>query len=101
MSGATKTAAHGSFDRERIAVAYVVEGLTPRYWTSAAHDLFGQHSHAQHKVLHCLRGSIVFTIVESGAAIELAPGDRLDLPAGVEHSAIVGAYGCECVEAYR
>jgi hypothetical protein len=31
--------------------------------------------------------------------VTLVPGDRLDLPAGVGHSATVGPDGVECLEA--
>ena len=91
----------GAASEDRITEWYAGEGLLAKRWSSDAGTFFPAHSHAQHKVLHCLRGSIVFTIVESCKAIELRPGDRLDLAAGIEHAAIVGAEGCECMEAYR
>jgi cupin superfamily acireductone dioxygenase involved in methionine salvage len=50
-------------------------------------------------VLYCVSGSIVFHT--SGGDVALAPGDRLELPAGVEHSATVGHDGVQCVEAFR
>jgi cupin superfamily acireductone dioxygenase involved in methionine salvage len=55
--------------------------------------------HEHHKVLFCVSGSIVFHI-DSGD-LSLGPGDRMELPAGVGHSATVGPDGVECVEAYR
>jgi quercetin dioxygenase-like cupin family protein len=54
---------------------------------------------AYHKVLFCLAGSITFRV--DGRDIALAPGDRLDLEAGTEHSATVGPEGCSCEEASR
>ena len=98
---ASRTPSRGTVDRDAIVQSYIGEGLTPRRWSSAPGDAFAAHRHAQHKVLHCLRGSITFLIVATGESIELSPGDRLDLPAGVEHAAVAGAGGCECVEAYR
>ena len=36
-----------------------------------------------------------------GTALDLAPGDRLELPAGTSHDAVVGPSGVECLEAHR
>jgi hypothetical protein len=38
------------------------------------------------------------TIRVEGRDVELRPGDRIDLPAGVEHAATVGPDGVECLE---
>ena len=35
-----------------------------------------------------------------GITVELAPGDRLDLPAGTSHDAVVGPDGVTCLEAH-
>ncbi len=50
-------------------------------------------------MLFCLEGSIVFHTDDGD--VELAAGDRLDLPAGTAHAATVGPDGCACIEAYR
>ncbi|MEX0800247.1 MAG: AraC family ligand binding domain-containing protein [Dehalococcoidia bacterium] len=76
------------------------EGLAPRWWSNGPGDRYGAHSHGYHKVLYCARGSIRFQL-DGGRAIDLAPGDRLDIPPGVTHSAIVGPRGVACVEAPR
>jgi len=47
----------------------------------------------------CVAGRIVFHV--EGADVDLGPGDRLELSAGVEHGASVGEAGVECVEAPR
>jgi quercetin dioxygenase-like cupin family protein len=47
------------------------------------------------------RGSITFVLEDSGERLELRPGDRLDIPPGVVHSALVGREGVACVEAPR
>ncbi len=56
-------------------------------------------AHPYHKVLYCAAGSIRF--IYDGQAIGLEAGDRLDIPPGVVHSAIVGPAGVRCVEAAR
>ena len=76
------------------------EGLSPSWWSNAPGDRYGAHSHPYHKVLYCARGSIRF-VLDGGRALDLSPGDRLDVPPGVSHSAIVGPRGVTCVEAAR
>jgi len=93
------TPSKGGVDERAIAGWYDEQGLAARRWSSAAGDRFAPHRHAYHKVLHCLRGSITFQIVAHGRIFELKPGDRLDVPAGVEHSAVAGPQGCDCIEA--
>jgi quercetin dioxygenase-like cupin family protein len=50
-------------------------------------------------VLFCARGGIRFLC--GGEAIDLKPGDRLDTPPGIMHSAVVGPHGVTCIEAAR
>ena len=76
------------------------EGLEPQRWGNGPGYRYGWHEHAYHKVLYCLRGSIVFHTHGQGD-LELHPGDRLDVEPGTGHAATVGADGVECVEAAR
>ena len=48
-----------------------------------------------------LAGSIGFFLPDTGERMDLAPGDRLDLPPRTPHSALVGPHGVRCVEAPR
>ena len=75
------------------------EGLAPHAWANGADHLYGRHAHEHHKVFVCVSGSIVFH-TDAGDVV-LTAGDRMELPAGVEHGATVGHDGVECVEAYR
>jgi len=75
------------------------ERLSPGWWSNGPGDRYAAHSHTYHKVLYCARGSIRFTLEATGESIDLAPGDRLDLPPGTPHSAVVGPEGVTCVEA--
>jgi hypothetical protein len=75
------------------------EGLTPCPWRNGPDVVYERHRHEHHKVLVCVSGSIIFHT--DAGDLSLAPGDRMELPRGVEHSATVGADGVECVEAYR
>ena len=77
------------------------QGLRPSWWSNEPGDCYGAHSHTYHKVLYCARGSIRFDLPSSSESFELHAGDRLDIPAGTSHSAVVGPEGVRCVEAAR
>jgi len=70
-------------------------------WSNGPNDRYGAHSHPYEKVLYCVDGSIRFVLEREGRQLELEPGDRMVLPAGTVHSAIVGPAGCTCIEGRR
>ncbi|HET7728049.1 MAG TPA: hypothetical protein VFK54_12075 [Candidatus Limnocylindrales bacterium] len=76
------------------------EGLAPGVWSNGPDDRYGAHDHGYDKVLVCAAGSIRFGLPDSGRAVELAVGDRLELPAGTRHDALVGPDGVTCLEAH-
>ena len=76
------------------------QGLAPYSWSNGPHDVYAAHSHGYDKVIYVVRGSITFGLPELGQRLTLNPGDRLDLPAGVVHDAVVGAQGVTCLEAH-
>jgi quercetin dioxygenase-like cupin family protein len=67
-------------------------------WSGGPGTVYAAHSHPYRKILYCLRGSIRFQVLPAGESVELVPGDRLDLPLGTVHSALVGPEGVSCVE---
>lgn len=77
------------------------EGLAPGTWSNGPGDIYGAHVHPYDKVLVCTRGSITFGVGGAGGqAVELREGDRLELPAGTRHDAVVGSDGVTCLEAH-
>jgi quercetin dioxygenase-like cupin family protein len=71
-------------------------------WSNGPGDRYAPHSHTYEKVLYCVDGSITFVLEAEGAMrIELEAGDRMVLPAGTIHSAVVGPAGCTCIEGKR
>ena len=76
------------------------EGLIPSAWSNGACDRYAAHVHDYDKVLVVDRGSVRFGLPESGDSVEMATGDRLELPAGTSHDAIVGPDGVTCLEAH-
>ena len=77
------------------------EGLDPGSWGNGPGDVYGAHAHGYDKVLVCAAGGIVFGLPGTGERVALAAGDRLDLPAGTQHDAVVGPEGVTCLEAHR
>jgi uncharacterized protein YjlB len=86
--------------RAELEVRLRAEGLDPGAWSNGPHDRYSAHQHGYDKVLVCAAGSIRFGLPDTGDAVELRAGDRLDLPAGTSHDAAVGPDGVTCLEAH-
>lgn len=85
---------------EQLSARLGREGLTPYAWSNGAGDRYAPHRHGYDKVLVVAAGSITFGLPERGDATELQEGDRLELPAGTLHDALVGPRGVTCLEAH-
>jgi len=70
-------------------------------WSNRPDDRYVAHSHPYEKVLYCVEGSITFVLEREGTRVDLSSGDRMVLPAGTVHSAVVGPAGCTCIEGKR
>ncbi|HEX9370302.1 MAG TPA: cupin domain-containing protein [Roseiflexaceae bacterium] len=88
-------------DEAAIRRALGDEGLQPYRWSNGPGDVYSAHSHAYHKVIYVVAGAITFGLPEHGRELALRAGDRLELPAGVVHDAVVGPQGVVCLEAHR
>jgi len=76
------------------------EGLDAGSWSNGPGDTYGVHAHAYDKVIVVVAGSITFGLPDEARSIELDVGDRLELPAGIAHDAVVGPTGVTCLEAH-
>lgn len=76
------------------------EGLAPSAWGNGPHDRYGAHDHGYDKVIVVAAGSIRFGLPGTGEGHDLSVGDRLELPAGTTHDALVGPDGVTCLEAH-
>lgn len=77
------------------------EGLSFYRWSNGPGFRYGAHQHGYDKVILVARGAITFGLPDRKRSIELAAGDRLELPAGIVHDAQVGPQGVSCLEAHR
>jgi quercetin dioxygenase-like cupin family protein len=75
-------------------------GLRYSPWSNGPGDVYAAHTHSYNKVIYVVRGSITFGLPTTGERLTLLAGDRLDLPAGVLHDAVVGGTGVLCFEAH-
>jgi hypothetical protein len=76
------------------------EGLDPSPWSNGPGDRYAAHDHGYDKVLVVASGSVAFGLPDRGETVELAVGDRLDLPTRTRHDALVGPSGVTCLEAH-
>lgn len=87
-------------DETRLRARLRDEGLEPSAWGNGPHDRYAAHDHGYDKVIVVAAGSIRFGLPDRGGGHELALGDRLELPAGTTHDALVGGDGVTCLEAH-
>jgi mannose-6-phosphate isomerase-like protein (cupin superfamily) len=66
-------------------------------WSNVAHVEYAVHSHAYRKILYVAEGSITFTPTGE-LPVRLRAGDRIELPPGTPHGALVGEEGVVCWE---
>jgi quercetin dioxygenase-like cupin family protein len=83
-----------------VAARLRAEGLDAGRWGNGAGDRYGVHRHDYDKVIAVEWGSIDFGLPATGGKIGLSAGDRLELPAGTDHDAVVGGDGVSCLEAH-
>ena len=76
------------------------EGLDPSAWSNGPRTVYASHEHGYDKIIAVERGAIWFGLPANSEAVDLAAGDRLELPAGTRHDALVGPAGVTCLEAH-
>jgi mannose-6-phosphate isomerase-like protein (cupin superfamily) len=77
------------------------EGLDYYTWGNGPLDTYAAHTHTYDKVIYVVEGSITFGLPQSRQKLTLKAGDRLDLPAGTVHDAVVSIEGVTCLEAHK
>ncbi len=76
------------------------QGMEPSIWSNDPGYQYPEHAHDYDKVVVAVNGSITFGLVGYGVGFVLTPGERLDLPANVHHTANVGPKGVTCLEVH-
>ncbi len=68
------------------------EGWAPLLIHDPPGTVYPPHHHPEAKLLVFLRGSMEVKV--GGAVYRCLPGDKLIIPGGIEHAALVGPNGC-------
>jgi len=87
-------------DRATLEARLREQGLEPSSWSNQPGYRYERHRHDYDKVVVATEGSVTFGLVGYGVGFVLTPGERLDLPASVEHDAVVGPKGVVCLEVH-
>lgn len=78
---------------------FTAKGLRYTRWSNGPGDTYGVHTHDYRKTLFCISGTITFSLPDLSREVFMNPGDRLTLPPGIRHGAVVGRDGVACIEA--
>jgi quercetin dioxygenase-like cupin family protein len=81
-----------SVDAASVHAAVEREGWAPLLIHDPPGAVYPPHQHPEAKLLVFLRGSMEVKV--GGAVYRCLPGDKLIIPGGVEHAALVGPDGC-------
>jgi len=87
-------------NRTELEARLARDGWTAAAWANGPGERYAAHQHGYDKVLVVAEGAIRFGLPDAGRDVDLAVGDRLDLPAGTAHDAVVGPAGVTCLEAH-
>ncbi len=87
--------------KEKLQQLLQDENLTPYLWANDPHEVYPAHEHSYYKIIYVVSGSITFGFPIDDEPTTLRAGDRLELPAHIQHNAVVGADGVVCLEAHR
>ena len=85
---------------EELREDLVEQQLKVFHWANEPDDVYAGHTHGYHKIIYVVKGSINFDFPTRQKSVNLKAGDRLEVPAGVRHSAAVGPEGVVCLEAH-
>lgn len=79
--------------RSQLEESLLEDGFDPFAWVDEPEKRYDSHAHDHDECIWILRGSMEFTV--GGQTFSLAQGDRLMLPRGSLHEAVIGLDGCE------
>jgi quercetin dioxygenase-like cupin family protein len=88
-------------DEEMIREQLVAEGYQAVRWSSEAATGYPPHAHIYPELLWLVTGSLTVVLTAQARLLELAPGDRLEMPAGVVHGTMAGPEGASYLLATR
>jgi len=88
-------------DEDALRADLTAQGYQVVAWKSAPAEGFPPHLHIYPELMWLLRGSLTIILPAEDRLLELAPGDRVALPAGLVHGTMAGAEGAAYLLATR
>jgi len=89
-----------TLDRPSLEARMRAQGLDPAVWSYLPGERLQEGANDYDKVVVVVEGSITYGMTGYTVGFILGPGERLDLPAGVGHDAVIGPKGVTCLEAH-
>lgn len=91
----------GRPDEDVVRQRLVSEGYQCVRWSSEGATGYPPHAHIYPELLWLVSGSLTLILPAEGRLLELAPGDRAEVPVGIVHGTMAGAEGAVYLLATR
>jgi quercetin dioxygenase-like cupin family protein len=91
----------GRPQEQTVRARLAADGYQALRWSSQPGQAYIPHAHIYPELLWLLSGTITVLLPAEGRLLELRPGDRIEIPAGVMHAVLVGEDGAEYLMATR
>lgn len=91
----------GQPDETALRADLAAQGYQVITWQSDAAEGFPPHMHIYPELMWVLAGSLTVILPADDRLLELLPGDRVELPAGLVHGTMAGADGVTYLIATR
>ncbi len=91
----------GRPDVEKLRAQLTGSGYEVIRWTSGPNQVYVPHAHIYAELLWLIDGSLTVVLPADGRLLELNPGDRVEVPAGILHASQAGPEGAVYLAATR
>jgi len=92
---------HGHLDEETLRARLAEGGYGVVRWANEPATGYPPHAHIYPELLWLVSGSLTVILPTEKRMLELAPGDRVEVPQGVVHGTMAGAEGAVYLLATR
>lgn len=88
-------------DAATLRCQLTADGYQVVQWSSGPAEGFPPHMHIYPELLWVVEGELTVLLLSEDRMLDLAPGDRVELPAGMVHGTMAGADGATYLLATR
>jgi hypothetical protein len=86
---------------EMLRARLASEGYQAVKWTGDPYQMYLPHAHIYSELLWLIDGSLTILLPAESRLLELNPGDRIEVPAGILHASQAGPEGALYLAATR